>query len=541
MGMPVPRPVSDRERFLAFAFAAAELLVELGPDGRIAFAAGAFRQRLGRDPEEWVGRAPAEILAPEDRDAFAASLALMRERGRMPPTAFHLSDGVRTDFAVGGLLLPQGAESRFCLTFAPLPHGSALPPTRVAPGTLTRAAEQRLREGERAGLALIEVNGVPQEAGEALRAALFAEGTDSPAPELPAGLSLEGIAALRQALAREREGGLVAPLAPGRFGIMHAPGHPPDLGAIARGLDSALGGTSDVSVRLAAQLDLAPGMLSPVQAARALRHGLSLFARLGAEGLRAAGFADGLEGLVSRIVTRAGALRMAVTERRFRLDFQPIAELSSRRIHHYEALLRPSPEVLQPGENPQDFATLAETVGLTEELDLAVAAVALAATPAAPAGRRLAFNISGLSAQSATFRARLLALLERDRRAASRVMVELTESAEIEDQAAAAETLALLRARDVPVCLDDFGAGAAAFHYLRAFPVDHVKVDGSYVRAALTIARDRSFVQAMVDLSQAVGASVVAEHIETEDCAVLMASLGVRYGQGWLFGKAGPL
>lgn len=292
---------------------------------------------------------------------------------------------------------------------------------------------------------------------------------------------------------------------------------------------------------MAAQLELAPGLLSPNQAARALRHGLSVFARLGGEGLKDAGFDNGLEGVVRRVTARAGALRLAVAERRFRLDFQPIVDLASRDIHHYEALLRPHPEVLQCGEGPQDFATLAETVGLTEELDLAVAAIAMAATPAAPPGRHLAFNISGMSAQSSCFRARLMAMLDRDTRAAGRIMVELTESAEIEKEDAAAETFAQLRRRGVAVCLDDFGAGVAAFRYLRAFPVDYVKVDGSYVVAAMTSDRDRSFVRAMVDLSQAVGAAVVAEHIETEESARLMQELGVKYGQGWLFGKAGPL
>jgi EAL domain-containing protein (putative c-di-GMP-specific phosphodiesterase class I) len=120
-------------------------------------------------------------------------------------------------------------------------------------------------------------------------------------------------------------------------------------------------------------------------------------------------------------------------------------------------------------------------------------------------------------------------------------MVELTESAEIEDEAAAAATLQALRARDVPVCIDDFGAGAAAFRYLKAFPADYVKVDGAYVRAAATSERDRSFVAAMVDLSLAVGARVVAEQIESEEAAQTMQCLGVHYGQGWHFGKPGPL
>jgi hypothetical protein len=108
------------------------------------------------------------------------------------------------------------------------------------------------------------------------------------------------------------------------------------------------------------------------------------------------------------------------------------------------------------------------------------------------------------------------------------LMVELTESAEIEDEAAAVTTIGALRERGIPVCLDDFGADAAAFCYLKAFRVDCVKVDGS-------------FVAAIVDLSVAVGAKVVAEQIETAEYVQTMQALGEHLGQGWHFGRPGPL
>jgi EAL domain-containing protein (putative c-di-GMP-specific phosphodiesterase class I) len=154
---------------------------------------------------------------------------------------------------------------------------------------------------------------------------------------------------------------------------------------------------------------------------------------------------------------------------------------------------------------------------------------------------RVAVNLSGLSVQSQAFRDKLFARLDSEPELARRLMVELTESAEIEHEEEAAATLAGLRARGVPVCLDDFGAGAAAFRYLRAYRVDFVKVDGAFVTAALEQERDRRFVASMVDLSRAVGAEVIAERIETAAHADLMRELGVGYGQGWHFGRPGPL
>ncbi len=68
-----------------------------------------------------------------------------------------------------------------------------------------------------------------------------------------------------------------------------------------------------------------------------------------------------------------------------------------------------------------------------------------------------------------------------------------------------------------------------------------MKIDGTYVRHAVESERDRSFVAAMVDLSLKVGAQAIAEQVENEAVATIMGTLGVRYGQGWLFGRPGEL
>lgn len=508
---PSLRPLGERERFVAFAFAAADLLIEADPDGRIVFAAGAFRLRFGDAPEAFLGLDVAELVAPADRMGFVAGLALLPERGRLSPTVLRLANREQTEFVVSGLHLALPGEApRLCLSFGPLPLALDARPSLPTPGALLRDAEARLRRGgPPVRLGLIEVSGLL-------------------APDLHAAIA-----------GRVGPAALTAELGPGRFGLLPALGDTGlDLAAITERLESLLapGGSISGSV-----LPLDAGALSPVQAVRALRHGLAAFTRGGRERLEGAGFSEGLSGFVHQITQRAGNIRRAIAQRRFHLDYQPIVGLADRRLHHYEALLRPEKGLLGQGEGPQDFVTLAETIGLTEELDLAVAETAVADTAGLGAGQRIAVNVSGLSLQSETFRAEFLALLDGHPQASKRLMVELTESAEIEDEAAAARSIDALRERGIPVCLDDFGAGAAAFRYLKAFRVDFVKVDGAFVQAALRTDRDRSFVAAMVDLSLAVGAKVVAERIETKEAAEMMRSLGVHLGQGWLFGKPGRL
>ena len=218
------------------------------------------------------------------------------------------------------------------------------------------------------------------------------------------------------------------------------------------------------------------------------------------------------------------------------------SSLADRQPHHYEALLRPEPDASSPVQRRAGIRapTFAETAAVRRSW------TGRCSPPSAPrrGGRgptRIAANLSGLTLQSPAFRDRLLALLDAEPLLTHRLLIEITETAEIEDEAEAVRTVEALRARGLPLCIDDFGAGAAAFRYLRAFRVDYVKIDGLYVEAALRSDQDRGIVAGMVDLARTVGARVVAERIETEAEAALMRELGVDYGQGWLYGRPGPL
>lgn len=505
---------SSRDRFVIFAFAAAELLVEADLQGNITFAEGAFRARFGRPAQEFLGKPVASLVATSDRPAFATALGLLLERGRLKPAALKLADDAATAFSVAALRLDD-AEPKLVLTFAPLPRELPGGPLPGGPG-LASLAEEILRSGEPGGpVGFLELTGP---------AGRYVPGGDVN-QEIQAELNKQA-----------GEGAVATELAAGRYGVL--PGQAPfDLPALTSAVAEILKdrGVNDVSVGAMA-VGLEAEGLSQVQATRALRFALAAFARGGNDALEKAGFAGGLAGFLDSASERANVLRRSIAERRFRMAFQPIVALSDRTPHHYEALIRPLQADDTAMSHPGEFVALAEAVGLTEELDWAVVSAVCEAAGAA-GGTRVACNLSGLSLQSPKFREDMKTLLENTPGMAERLVVEITETAEIEDEDEAARMIALLRRHKIPVCLDDFGAGAAAFRYLRAFKVDYVKVDGIYVANALQSERDRGFIAAMVDLARTVGAQVVAERIETEEEAALMLELGVRYGQGYLFGK----
>ena len=516
-----PEPVHLRradtnERFVAFAFAGADMMAETEPDGTITYATGAYLTRFGRPPDSFVGSPICSMLAPAEHEAMEAALCLLQQRGRLSPMMIRLSDTGRTHLAVGGILLPrQGRSPRLCLTFArpPAPAAAILRPG-AAKG-FSRAVEARMRSGASAELCLLEISG------------------------RSGGLPLE-MEALEQALEALVPNAQASELSHGRFGVLG--GGAAEIAALAEpgALEAALHRHGlDVTVA-ATPFNLAANGMTPQQAARALRHALTVFARDGAAGLSEAGLDGELAGYMQRAGRKTDILRRVIRDGRFALSFQPIVSLPGRAVHHYEALIRPKPipDLLLPG--PQEFVMLVEALGLADELDERIALMACDA--ASRSSAKVGFNISGQSVQNPAFRTKLIEMLANHPACrAGLAIVEMTETAEMEDVAEALLTADALRGIGVPFCLDDFGAGAADMRLVRALTPNVVKLDGSYVAGIATGERERGFIAGMVEIARAVGAEMVAERVETEEEATILAGLGVQFGQGWLFGRPGDL
>ncbi len=334
-------------------------------------------------------------------------------------------------------------------------------------------------------------------------------------------------------------GAVAGEIGRGRYGVVAKTA--PGLGTVALELEALLR-TNPVTAPTPAQSDdpaLARDGLTGAQTASALRLALARFADGRTRATDDASFSHGLGEFIASTQISARNVRTTLAENHFRLAFQPIVNLDTQEVHHYEALIRPT---ITPGsaiQSTQDFVTFAEAVGLSEELDWAVMQQAVAALRGSP-NTKVAVNVSGLSMQSPAFCDRITRLLAKQP-VPGRILVELTETADIHNVASASATIDRLRAMQVQICIDDFGAGAAAFRYLREFRSDYVKLDGAYVRGALHNAREHGFLLNMIELANFVGAKVIAEMIEQEDQAQMMRDLGVEYGQGWLFGRPGAL
>ena len=284
----------------------------------------------------------------------------------------------------------------------------------------------------------------------------------------------------------------------------------------------------------------ASGDVSPEDSARALLYAINRFSDE-RETFTISDLSDGYRMMLDDTVDRIGAFRNTILNKQFDIVFQPIVDLASRALHHHEALVRLRETERYP--SPFQFITFAEEVNMIGEFDLAMTNRVIDKILEGQRNGdvlRIAVNLSGRSLESPNFVESLHELLRRHAEVGDQLMFEVTESAKISRLDETNEVIKGLRQAGHHVCFDDFGAGAAAFQYLRAMQVDYVKIDGVYVREALTTPNGKAFLRAMAGLCRDIGIQTVAEMVETEDEAKFLIDARVEYGQGYLFGKRGP-
>jgi EAL domain-containing protein (putative c-di-GMP-specific phosphodiesterase class I) len=511
----------ERDRFVAFSFAAADLLIEIDVGGAILYAAGAAQRLCGCPAEVLVGRSVYDIVAAGDRAMCRTLVGSIARGGLLKPVALRLARPDLPYAVLGGCTLPERSRSVY-LTFA---IAVALQQADTASGALLArdafievAAKRMSDHGGGYNLSLVALEGVSalrervsEEVGEGLRAALGRQ-LQSAAPEIEA----------------------ASEMGDGRYGLLHK--GPLDTQELRRNIEGFAKGVDPTGVGVALQsasLALDEAGLSAGDATRALAYVLNRFASESDGCVTATSLRQGLDGLMSTTATRVAELRNAVDAGAFGIVFQPVVSLETREAHHVEALARFAPDA-----SPGGMVALAEAVGMIADFDLAVCnrAIAMLAENR-PDQLPIAVNLSGRSLESHVFADELVQLLD-DRGTSPRMLLfEITETAGMPHLEQVNNLVQSLRRRGFRFCLDDFGAGANSFHYLRAFEVDFVKIDGPFGQAAQLQPRDRSLLRSVVDFCREMQVGVIAEMIETEEQAALFRKLGVSHGQGYLFGR----
>ncbi len=238
----------------------------------------------------------------------------------------------------------------------------------------------------------------------------------------------------------------------------------------------------------------------------------------------------------------AGLIRRALDEDRFVLHAQPIRDLRTGEVGRHEILLR-----LLDDDNrlllPEAFLRSAERFGHVGAIDRWVVRRAIrliAAAQVTGTDLCLEVNLSGRSIGDPELPRVVEAELEATGIDASRLVLEITETAAIANMEQARELATRLRSLGCRFALDDFGSGFSSFWYLKHLPLDYVKIDGEFVRNLASGPADALVVKAMVQIAQGLGLKTIAEFVENRTTLNLLTELGVDYAQGDHVGSPEP-
>ena len=296
----------------------------------------------------------------------------------------------------------------------------------------------------------------------------------------------------------------------------------------------------DVLLTASVGIALAPGSAEPGDADVLLRNADVALARAKDRGRDRYEIFD--ERMRARLLDRVALeneLRAAIEQDELRLLYQPVVTIAERRLASVEALIRwehPSRGLLSP----------AEFIPLAEESELIVAIGAWVIDEAcneirrwreghpAELGVRVSVNVSARQLDSGLVDT-VKAALRRTGVPPSMLALEITERTLIEHRRATLEVLTALQELGVAVVLDDFGTGYSSLGYLTAYPLSELKLDQSFTLELGTDPRTAKIVAATIDMARALGMTVVAEGVETEEQLEILRRLGCDYAQGFLF------
>jgi diguanylate cyclase (GGDEF)-like protein len=225
----------------------------------------------------------------------------------------------------------------------------------------------------------------------------------------------------------------------------------------------------------------------------------------------------------------------AIKENKLQLAFQPLVSAESKEVIFYECLLRllDNDGTVIPAK---DFIPAVERLGFCRILDRRTLDMAMAELTQSE-DVVLALNISGLTVSDAAWMRKLNMYLRHRPDIARRLIIEITETMAMRDMDRSIRFVNQVRALGCRVALDDFGAGYTTFRHLKILTVDIVKIDGAFVKNIVANREYQVFVRTLLDLANAFKLDTVAEFVEDAETAEYLRGEGVKFLQGYHFGK----
>jgi len=524
---------SERDRFVALAFCWADFLLEVDMNEGIVFAGGPWQAITGMTTDQLVGKTLDDIVMTDDMALMRSLLGVARRQGRIEDVDIRFKGLRQAGLPIGfaGYFLEDLGNHYFLAMRISRNQGAGL-----------------VHGGQKATDSnLYDANSFADVLGGKLKAAKGDEDNQLTLINMP------GMAHLKERLepdqaaeldkvlgtylrANSVDGDSAAALDEGKFGLVHADdldvsNLENQLASVAKDFDPEKKGLSVEAATMAVDSE----NISEEDMANGLVYAINRFKESGGSGgFNMQELSSNLSSLVSEAAEKVSTFKTTVAEKNFHLVYHPIIDVMTGAVHHYEALTR-----FEEGVSPYEIITMAEETGLIPEFDLAVVEKGLEFLNTIPRNKpmSIAVNISGQSVASEWYVNALHNLMTENVWAKGKMVFEITESAKMEDLESANNFIQRLRKDGYPVCLDDFGAGAASFGYLMRLEVDVVKIDGPVVKDAQKARRGKALFESMATLCKNLGIETIAEMVDDQQGLDFVRKCGINYAQGYLFGK----
>lgn len=523
---------AQRDRFIAFAFAGADVLIEMDQNGVVGFSTGAGEALYGLSDGDMLGRPLADFIYPRDRKRFDECVLRLKNTSRLDHTPFTLmgSAGTVTRMRLAGIRLPH-LPNTFHLVLSRIPPMAAAEVERITgdvdhKGQFIEMVRGRLNEANRIGtdytLTLFDLSGSNLSSIDPKAAQSFLSTMHNAMEEC----SVHGNSA--------------GALGGASFGLVHDEKMPAAeihkrVSLVAERFADK---TKGANIRMrSATLDMEDSTLSDEDIAKALGYIVANFVRDSAK-FAMKSLAQGAQLAVADTLTRVRNFRKMIKgEETLVFLFQPIVNVRTGAVLKYEAFSR----INNNGSlfTPAQIIPFATDVGLIGEFDLITVRKALSLlkeTGTISTLAHISINISGHSLGNPGFYQTLLRMLEENQKVLGRLVLEITDAAQIYNLTEAKRLLMRIRKLGVRISLDDFGSGGAAFELLRNLPVDFAKFDRDYILDAAD-PKGRSVLKAMTGLCHDLGIVTIGECVEDSAALANLCGVGIDYAQGYYFGQ----
>ncbi len=525
---------NQRDRFLAFSFASADLFMEVGEQGIVDFALGAAQSLTGVNDRNLIGKNWIDIFSREDRATLTKMRARARDAERCGPFLVTLDEELGNGQRAILTAIKMPGTQKLYLT---LGFSSAV--MNELAHIVGRNEDYQLLDKDNFLIAAKDAIDTARTMGHDLDMTLL---DIENIGEIKDRMGDDWWSSFRDAVtellcSHSADGQSAAEIDNGRYSIIH---------------DKSITTESLLTQLTALAAEKAPNekdfeiksktvqadvhSLSERETSKALVYTINEFERKGTT-LNIETLNTGFKAYVSANAHKIQQFKTMIEQLNFDFAYQPIVDIETLAVSHYEMLAR-----FKDHGPTQEWIVFGEDIGMAADFDIAVCERAINYLLYKSQGRntKFAINLSGQSMQNEQFFKTLLAKLDLNAHLNKRIIFEITESTTIKELDMVNNFIAIMQQRGFKVCLDDFGAGSASFQYLQKLHVDYLKIDGQYTRKLLSSHRDAVMVKNLAQMCADLGITVIAEMVEKIEQARMIKEMGIPLAQGFLYSKPLP-